>query len=193
MMALLVLGGTTAATAQSTADAYFHEAARQYVADEVQAARRTVERGLEVAPSDSRLLALRKKLKQGKRPDNPGGRQDSSKTGSNVESQQNNDSSSEESSKGGEEPSEEQSGAKQSGSPESPSSEQTGPPSSTSPSGDGAGRPGAMRQGQGGRPVDTLSRAQAERLLRALEGQERPLLRRLRPQSTKRRSVEKDW
>jgi hypothetical protein len=50
-----------------------------------------------------------------------------------------------------------------------------------------------MRQGQGGHPVDTLSRAQAERFLRALEGQERRLLRQLRPQSTKRQTVEKDW
>ena len=192
-MALLLMGGGPAATAQSTADAYFHEAARQYVADEVQAARRTVERGLEVAPSDPRLLALRKKLEQGNRPDDRRGQQDSSRSGSNDEAQQNNDSSSEEKEKGGQEPSEEQSGAKQSGSPESPSSEQTGPPSSTSPSGDGSGRAGARRAGPGGRPVDTLSRAQAERLLRALEGQERRLLRRLRPQSTKRRSVEKDW
>ena len=193
MMALLVLGGAPAATAQSTADAYFHEAARQYVADEVQAARRTVERGLEVAPSDPRLLALRKKLEQGNRPDDRRGQQDSSRSGSNDESQQSNDSSSEESSKGGQEPSEEQSGAKQPGRPESPASEQTGPPSNASPSDAGSGRPGAMRQGQGGRPVDTLSRAQAERLLRALEGQERRLLRQVRPQSTKRRTVEKDW
>jgi hypothetical protein len=163
------------------------------VTDEVQAARRTVERGLEVAPSDPRLLALRKKLKQGKRPDDRRGQQDSSTSGSNDASQQDDNASSDESSKGGQEPLEEQSGAKQSGSEESPSSEQTGPRSSSSPPSDGSGRPGTMRRGQGGRPVDTLSRAQAERLLRALEGQERRLLRQLGPQSTKRKTVEKDW
>jgi hypothetical protein len=38
-----------------------------------------------------------------------------------------------------------------------------------------------------------LSRAQAERLLRALEGQERQLLRQLRRRSSTSQTVEKDW
>lgn len=193
-VALLLGGGSVAAQAQSGADAYFHRAAQQYVADEVQAARRTVERGLKVAPSDPRLLALRKKLRQGTRSGEQGGREDSSATGSNEGSQQGDNSSSDESSAGGQERSEEEDGgATQPGGPESPSSEQAGSPSNGSPPSDGAGRGGRQRSGPDGRPVDSLSRAQAERLLRALEGQERELLRQLRPESTKRQTVEKDW
>ncbi len=195
MVTLLLVGGSAAAQAQSDADAYFHEAAQQYVADEVQAARRTVERGLKVAPSDARLRALQKKLREGKRPNDQDGKQDSSATGSNEESQQGDNSSTDESSEGGQEPSEEEEGgATQPGRPESPSSEQAGPRSDASPPSDGSARAGRRRSGQnGGRPVDSLSRAQAERLLRALEGQERQLLRQLRPESAERRTAEKDW
>lgn len=194
VLVLLLAGGNVAVQAQSGADAYFHEAAQQYVNDEVRAARRTVEQGLKVAPSDPRLLALRKKLRQGKRPEEQGGRQDSSAAGSNSNSQQGNNSPTDESSQGGQEPSEEEEGgAQQPGSPESPSSEQTGPPSDAPPATDAA-RGGERDAGSDGRPVDRLSRAQAERLLRALEGQERELLRRLPPESTERPpTVEKDW
>jgi hypothetical protein len=185
---LLLLMGDLPAQAQSTADTYFHEAARQYVADNVAAARRAVEQGLAIAPTDPRLLALRKKLQQGGRP--KGGGRDSSSTGSQQgkQNEENNDAS-----KGGQKPSSEQSGDKQPGTQDDPSSEQDGAPSSSGGSG---GRPGdadVRRGGQGGQPVDTLSRAQAERLLRALEGQERRLMRRLRTRSATSRNVEKDW
>ncbi len=187
--ALLLAAGTHVAPAQSTADAYFHEAAQQYVADDVQAARRTVEQGLSVAPSDPRLLALREKLRQGKR---PRGEQDSSSTGSQKNEQEQSDQSSKEDSKGGQQPSSEQSGESQPGSRDSPS-KQSGPRSSQQGSSDPSGRTDERRQGQGGRPVDTLSRAQAERLLNALEGQERRLLRQLRSRSSERQPVDKDW
>jgi hypothetical protein len=184
---LLLAVGLLPARAQSTADAYFHEAAQQYVADDVAAARRTVERGLEVAPSDPRLLALRKKLRQGGRPQ---GRRDSSSTGQKDGSQ--NSSSSRSSSKGGETPSTEQSGAARSGRQDAPPSDESGASSAQRPS-DRPARADTTRRGRGGRPVDTLSRAQAERLLQALEGQERQLLRQLRTRSSPRQTVEKDW
>lgn len=41
--------------------------------------------------------------------------------------------------------------------------------------------------------VGTLTRTQAERLLRALEGQERQLLQELQMRSAKQETVEKDW
>jgi Mg-chelatase subunit ChlI len=187
--ALLLAGTALPAPAQSTADAYFHEAAQQYVADNVQAARRAVEQGLEVAPTDSRLLALRKKLRQGSKPTNdPQSGRDSTSSGSSPQSQQ----KSNESSTGGNQSSSEQRGASQPGDRDSPS-KQSGPRASEQRPSDRAGRADTMRRGRGGRPVDTLSRAQAERLLRALEGQERRLLRRLQTRSSKRRTVEKDW
>jgi hypothetical protein len=188
---LLLLGAASPAQGQSSADAYFHEAARQYVADNVAAARRAVEQGLAVAPTDPRLLALRKKLEQGRRPQ--GGGRDSSSTGSQQGEQNEENDNSDDASKGGQTPSSEQSGDKQPGSQDDPSSEQDGAQSS---SGGAGGKPGdadVRRQGQGGQPVDTLSRAQAERLLRALEGQERRLMRRLRTRSATSREVEKDW
>lgn len=204
-VAVLLLVGTAPASAQSSADAYFHEAARQYVADDVPAARRAVEQGLAIAPSDPRLLALQKKLQQGNRPD---GRKDSSSTGSQSGGQQNEDQSSQ-SSKGGQTPSSEQSGAAQTG--EQASSSRQGGSRSADPSsserqqnanaqsssgGQPADRPASadtLRRGQGGHAGTPLSEAQAERLLRALEGQERQLLRQLRLRSSSRQKVEKDW
>jgi hypothetical protein len=188
---MLLASGPYSVAAQSSADAYFHEAAQAYVAGNTAAARRAVEQGLAVAPSDPRLQALRQKLRQsGRSP----GRRDSSSANESNRSQQNENSSSDESSQNDENASEsEQSEAQQpgprsdaqSGAGESQSSAQT--PSNGSQEGEAQRRPGR------GRPVDTLSRAQAERLLRALEGQERRLLRRIQVRSATPQRVEKDW
>jgi len=203
----LLLMGNVPVQAQSTADAYFHEAARAYVADNVRAARRAVERGLKLAPSDPRLLALQKKLRQGQRPD---GRRENSPDGAQSGSQQNENASSPESSKGGQEPSSEQSGAARTGEESEPSQPGGDPspdpdarrddPQDTNAQSPAGGRPAdrparadTMRRGRGGQGAAPLSRAQAERLLRALEGQERQLLRQLRPRSSSQKPVEKDW
>jgi len=211
---LLLLAGPPAA-AQSTADSYFHEGAQAYVAGDRAAARRAVTQGLEVAPDDPRLIALRNKLRDGTRPD---GSQDSSSTSAVRRSGQMGNESSDEASEGGEEPSEsETDGPRQPGAPDESAglSAQSGQQSGSAGSEGAAGTsdprpeqrdrgargarpddaPRATRPppGRGGRPVDTLSRTQAERLLRALEGQERRLLQQLRLRSMERRSVEKDW
>ena len=195
------------AAAQSTADAYFHEAAQAYVDGDEATARRAVTQGLEVAPDDPRLIALREKLREGGRPD---GQQDSSSTSSDRRSGQQGNESSDETSGGGENPSPSdtegptQSGPKASSEGTEPGSRpgsdaQRSDPSDGQRQGAGSARrpsdarPTPTRRGRGGRPVDTLSRAQAERFLRALEGQERRLLRQLRPRSTKQQRVEKDW
>jgi hypothetical protein len=170
-------------------------------------ARRAVTQGLEVAPDDPRLIALREKLREGGRPD---GQQDSSSTSSDRRSGQQGNESSDETSGGGENPSPSdtegptQSGPKASSEGTEPGSRpgsdaQRSDPSDGQRQGAGSARrpsdarPTPTRRGRGGRPVDTLSRAQAERFLRALEGQERRLLRQLRPRSTKQQRVEKDW
>lgn len=195
------------AAAQSTADAYFHEAAQAYVDGDRATARRAVTQGLEVAPDDPRLIALREKLREGSRPD---GQQDSSSTTSGRRSGQQGNESSDEASEGGENPSPSDTEGPTQSSPQASSEggESGSRPGSdaqrSDPSGgqrQGAGsarrpsddRPSPTRRGRGGRPVDTLSRAQAERFLRALEGQERRLLRQLRPRSAKQQRVEKDW
>jgi hypothetical protein len=208
----LLLAGASLAHAQSTADAYFHEAARQYVADNVPAARRAVERGLAIAPADPRLLALKKKLQRGQRPEGRRDPDDGRSSGSKSGSQQNENASSNPSSKGGQTPSSEQSGAARTGAQDAASSraggarsgdrqaprraEQRGADARSSPGGSPTDRPApadTTRRGRGGEKAAPLSRAQAERILRALEGQERRLLRQLRPRSSSREAVEKDW
>ncbi len=176
---------------QSTADAYFHRGAQAYVAGNTAAARRAVEQGLEVAPSDPRLAALREKLRQDGRSE---GGQDSSSSSSGTESQQDANSSSDEASSGEDDRSESeteeqaQPGAEdRSAGTSQASGQQSQRPAEASVRADTGGRGGR------GRPVDTLSRAQAERLLQALEGQERQLLRRHRTQDAEPRRVEKDW
>jgi len=211
---IVLLLGCMPAAAQSTADTYFHEGARAYVAGDRVAARRAVMQGLEGAPDDPRLIALRNKLREGRRPD---GSQDSSSTTSGRQSGQEGNESSDETSGGGEEPSKsETDGPPQPGAQDRTAGEGAQSGRQSGQEGDGeAGASGSRRgeqsggarggrlgdpsradrelRGRGGRPVDTLSRAQAERLLRALEGQERRLLQQLRLRSTERRRVEKDW
>lgn len=190
---VLVVGSGPEAWGQSSAASYFHEAAQQYVAGNRAAAQRAVEQGLQVAPSDPRLNALREKLKQGQ---TPAEQQDSSATNSRNRSQRSSNSSSNEASKDGDESSSssgdqgsEQSGKQnQSTAGTSQSGQQSGAFTPTDSSAQSEPRPRT-----GGARRDTLSREQAERLLRALEGQERQLLRELRTRPSSPRSVEKDW
>jgi hypothetical protein len=197
LVAGLLLPGAASAQspAPASADTYFHEAAQAYVAGNTAAAQRAVAAGLRVAPADPRLRALREKLRQGGRPQTG---QDSSATQQGRRSGANSDPAS---GGGADESSSPSSADDQGGSQPDPrrgnespgESSQSGTSSSASATADStARRPPRDRPGAG-RPADTLSREQAERLLRALEGQERQLLRRLRTRSAERRTVEKDW
>lgn len=189
---LLLLGGAIpSAWAQSSADTYFHEAAQAYVAGEQDVALQRVEEGLEIAPSDSRLRALRETLQQ-----DHGRSEEENGAGARSDRQ-------EPGSRGAENtgPSEGVDGSEES--PET-GSEGGSDPRSTTESGDGEQRrasraaddpkqQGRVAEGMRGTPVDTLSRVQAERLLRALEGEERRVLRQLQVRSVERPVVEKDW
>lgn len=195
-IAILVVGGVVpAAEAQSSADSYFHEAAHQYVEGNTVAARRVVEEGLEKAPSDPRLIALRKKLQESGRSEGSG-EQDPSSPNSGKNAQQDNSTPSDESSSDEENTSSSEEGRRTPSGMRNPSetgSTPSGARSSNRQAGAAQGRADTLGRGGRGQPVDTLSREQAERLLRALEGQERQLLRRLQTRSTERRTVEKDW
>lgn len=188
---LLVLSGQPG-LAQSSADALFHEAARQYVDGDNAAARRTVERGLEIAPSDKRLLALRKKLReQAERQQGngqsgqSGGSDDQASDGSGGEQGQ------EDRSQG--DPSEEQSRSEQgSQSESSPRQSPQDDPSAGQEERAGTPRPGRQRP-QDGERAQILSEAQAARLLQALEAQEKQLLREVRVRELDKKPVEKDW
>ena len=191
---VLLIGSGPEVRGQSGAASYFHEAAQQYVAGNRAAAQRAVEQGLEVAPTDPRLNALHEKLQQ--QGQQPTGQQDSSATSSNDRSQQNAGSSSSETSENADDssPSSGNQGNEQSGdqNQSTAGTSQSGQQSGSFTPTDSSAQPEPSPRG-GGTPRDTLSREQAERLLRALEGQERQLLRELRTQSSSSRSVEKDW
>lgn len=183
--------GAAPVAAQSSAEAFFHEAAQQYVDGNVSAARQTVEQGLDVAPSDPRLLALQEKLQQD---DGSGGGRSSQQGRQN--SQQSDPS------EGGEETRGDQSNASEQGSPSraeggTPSDRSDQPPgpapsSSAQSTGEAADQRG-RQTGRGHGRANALSRAQAVRLLRALEDQEEKLLREVRVRAGKETTVEKDW
>ncbi len=202
---LLFAVGAGSVEAQSPPGSYFHEAAQQYVEGNDAAAKRVVREGLRKAPSDPRLVALRKKLEQNDRPKNQQDDSSSSKQSQRHSNQSSNTASQEE----GEASQSNDQGPSQSGQDEqSGTSSMSGQQSAendapereagkSDPSGDASSPTGSTteqndRRGEGS-PTDTLSREQAERLLQALEGQERRLLRELQTRSATQTSVEKDW
>lgn len=187
----LLLGlGAGPVLAQSSADALFHEAARQYVQGEVEAARRTVERGLEIAPSDPRLQALRKKLDRQK-DRREGGTASPSGTRSDRPSEQSRGS------EGQDTPSDAGPRDERSRPNDETSSSRSQRPERDSTAARSSETPANRRDPAGRRrrrrPRNTLSRAQAGQLLRALEHQEQKLLRQVRIRSLEEKSVEKDW
>jgi hypothetical protein len=188
---LLLVLGPLSAQAQSSADALFHEAAQRYVAGDRDGALRAVERGLKVAPSDSRLQALREKLEQQRKkrrgggPSSQAGRQgqsqDQRSRGQQSQQQQPGEAGTESRAQG----------EKSSGQRASPSSEASDARSESSGRrGPEAGPAEGDSQGR-----TALSRAQAARLLRALERQEMKLLREVqsRGQTSGSATVTKDW
>ena len=190
VLGLLVGLAGTPALGQSSADALFHDAAQRYVAGNTEAARRAVEKGLEMAPSDPRLRALRKKLQQQEKR-RGGGRQ--SQQGQQSQSQR-------DPSRGNEGPQEQSDAAEQASRSQSddPSRSESSRPEGADPS--SAESPGEKAQGQQGgrqagarRSARSLSQAQAARLLQALENQEQRLLREVQGESGEPNRVEKDW
>lgn len=186
---LLFLGG--AAFAQSPADVHFHEAAQHYIADDLSAARQAVKRGLEAAPSDPRLQSLQKKLKQAA----------NTRRGTSSQNQETSGSQGEQSGRSGSSGSSER-GATQRDAPTAGSSEQSrtssrrpepSSPSERSSEAAGDRNTDGQNTGPGSEGTSALSRAQAERLLQALEGQEKRLLRELQARSSEKQKVEKDW
>ena len=187
---LLVLGAPPVA-AQSSADAFFHDAAQQYVTGDQEAARRAVKQGLKVAPWDPRLLALKKKLRRQDRNRRPRGGGQSSRQGSQNRQQRQQSR--------GENAQEQQSGE----SGQEPRSQANAPSDSRSSQRKGAQSDQTRQHAQGHgsqktpdgdrRRMNALSRAQAARILQALENQEMKLLREVQARSQKTTTVEKDW
>ena len=184
---MLLVAGSTPAVGQSSADAFFHDAAQQYVAGNVAGARQTVTQGLAAFPSDSRLQALQKKLEQTE--ERSGGGQPSQQ---GTQSQQ----QGEQSQGAGTDRSERSEGETESRADASSDQQSSRRPdngsSPVAPGEENAQAPRQSPSGEGG-GTNALSQAQAARLLQALENQEMKLLREVRGRVEEGESVEKDW
>jgi hypothetical protein len=203
-----VVGGDAQAQGRS-ADAYFHDAAQQYIAENAAAAREVVQEGLAAHPDDPRLQALKAKLDRSQQQSSP----DSSSQGKGGDSQESGEKGPEQNTDGrqgqeeGDDGRRQESDASRDGrngpngdrrpsqSPSSnaqqqPDARPDGSPSDT-PTDASPNRRG--RQGSQTSRGESLSRAQAERILRALQGQEQQLLREVQNRSARSQPVEKDW
>lgn len=193
-----VAGGSVAAQpdpTRSAADPYFHEAAQAYIDNDLPAARRAVAQGLEVAPSDARLQALRERLRQTRQSDREPDRSSNSEQRQQQSGEQGESSSDEGRSAS-------DTGDRERQQPGQARTESSDGPGQRAPSGEQQAeeqdgqeqrRMGGGSSGDDPRPARQLSRVQAEQLLRALEMQEQQLLRTLKPRDGDRPSVEKDW
>ena len=196
---------------------YFHEAAQFYVAKQKRQALRVISDGLDVAPNHPKLLALKNKLENqpGARPDQNPGESDTEgpESQEDAEPQEGENGQEEEGDapqQGNRQPSPGRAGESgQQGPPRPPEqNDNSGEQEGDGQEGDGQQqRPGEdgeqSRDGQSGgnessgtpsgESTERLSREQAERILQALEGQEKQLLREVQKREARPRRVEKDW
>ena len=189
---LLVLVSTPA-QAQSSADAFFHDAAQQYVNGNLEAARRAVQRGLETAPSDPRLQALQKKLaQQEKRRGGEGASQQGAQNQQQREKSRGQNAQQEQSREGGQE---NRSQADASSDQDASRRSETQSNQARDNAQDRNAQPRGSQDAPGGdgRQMSALSRVQAARLLQALENQEMKLLREVQVRAQEGATVEKDW
>lgn len=176
------------------ATTYFHEAAQEYVDSNLQQALATVNQGLRIAPDDPQLRALRDAIQQKRQRSGggSGGQEDNPQSGQNspnANSQSNNDAR-------GQDSDAEQSNRSPS-QPSDPSQGQGGQGGNTSDDDprraaeEGSGT--QSRPNEGETSASGLSQAQAARILRALETQEKQLLRQVLKRDRRPQRILKEW
>ena len=187
---LLLVPVALAQRAPGAADpvARYHEGAQAYVNGDVARARAAVQAGLQANPDNARLQALRDLIEQDQEEqDRRQGGQDRSDAQNQQEGQDSQDDA--DSGQGGQRPPDE--------GPEAEQDQTRTAPQDPGEQGEGRGqRPGeggATPEGEGPAPEGRMSRAQAERILDAVGGDERLLLREIRRAPTRARRSEKDW
>lgn len=161
----------------------YHAGAQAFIAGNVAEARAAVDAGLQAAPDNERLQALRDLIEQEQQDDQDGGQSEDASEG--EEGQEGN-------------PRQNGQNPNQPPPPEGPEAEQD--QTRTQPQ-EQDGQSEAGRQGgQGGdtdaeaaEPQGQMTRAQAERILEAVGGEEQLLLRELRRAPTRGRRTDKDW
>ena len=201
---VLVLCLASAALAQSVGQggarvdpaAKYHEGAQAFIAGDVPAASAAVRAGLGAAPGDERLQKLRDLIEQEQEEQDQrrGGQQDQDAENQDTEGQR--DDAGQSGGQGQDRPPEEP----ESGAGRDRTDTQTTPPGDAGedrdgPEGDGrsVGEGGPTPPGGEAVPEGRMSRAQAERILDAVGGDERLLLRELRRSQPRGRRTDKDW
>ena len=156
----------------------YHAGAQAYVNGDMARAKTAVDAGLRAAPNNARLQALRDLLEQEQEQDNQqgGGQDEQQQNPSGGESQESDEGESGQNQ--GQPP------------PDEPEAEQD--QTRTEPQDPGQASEGGTPP-EGSVEQNEMSRAQAERILDAVGGDERLLLRELRRAPTRGRRTDKDW
>ena len=168
----------------------YHAGAQAFVDGEIERARASVDAGLRAAPNDARLQALRDLIEQEQ------DEQDQREGGEQQEQNENPQDGSE-----GEEGQQSPGEGEQPPPPEDPEAEadqtraepQDPGEQESERQGQQPGQGGATSNGDAEAEMGQMSRAQAERILDAVGGEEQLLLRELQRRPTRGRRTDKDW
>ncbi|MEM1116468.1 MAG: hypothetical protein AAF845_17130 [Bacteroidota bacterium] len=174
------------------AAARYHEGAQAFVNDDMEQARAAVDAGLQIAPDDPKLLALRDLLEQeqDEQQQQQGG-QDQPQSDNSEEGDEGEDGPQGQSGDQPPPPDDPEAEADQTrAEPQDPGESQ---PNEGEQTGQRPGEGEATPQGEAEVEASEMSRAQAERILDAVGGEERLLLRELQRRPTRGRRADKDW
>ena len=200
LLAFLFVFAAAPVAAQSVAD-YYHTAAQAYIGGDNAEAEQAAVAGLALAPNDAKLQALLEKIRE-RNPDDSGGEQEQDK----AEQQEDGEGEQQDDAQSGEQEqeSDESDGEQQNEQQQPEGQQQPEEPSEQNPSeqqqGDAEGEQEPTNPQGGGdtaTPFDVkpgeMTRAEAERILRAVESDELELLRDVQRRRARPRYVEKDW
>lgn len=201
-IALLLLAAPVAA---QSAEDFYHDAARLYIAEDNAAAERAALDGLALAPDDAKLRALLDAIReqndqqqsgQGEQEERDDADEQQQGYGSTPQDeedagrpQQSDEGAPDDQQPGGEQAPENQ----QPDEPAEPDGEREGEAGAEGQQADGDARPGDGAAQPPDDAAGTMSPAEAERILRAIQADEVQLLRDVQRRRARPRYVEKDW
>ena len=203
---LLLLAASAPAPAQSAVD-YYHDAARLYIAEDNARAEGAALAGLALAPEDRKLQALLEKIRERNEQEQQQNGEGEPQQDSADQQQQAEGEQQDQNDSGQPKPGDE--GEQESPQPDGEPSQQNAQPPENPTDEQGDEREGSTGtegeesegtpQGGGGTatPYDVkpgaMSRAEAERILRAIQSDQLELLRDVQRRRARPRFVEKDW
>ncbi len=184
---IVLLMVTTICARGQSADVSFHDGARLFVDAEIAQAEQVVDAGLAVSPDDPKLIALKALIDEEKE------RQQSGSDGSQQQQDERQQQEQDSSQSSGDQA--QQSEDQQSETGEEQQSDQQSQPQPDQGAEDPElGEPDErQRDAAGQESREQLSRAQALRILQALQNEEEQLLREVQRVKGRPRRVEKDW